>query len=371
MQGRRFLTTQWLCDVLRVADRFDEALQISIESIVTAQRERQAWALNIFESGRGRQLLEMGLLPDAAAALGGRFTQDAAEEVVSALDAAGVVALGRVAIHTGDRRLARQANEIAHVMVERGPPSVRRHAVWLFALQAQANGDTFAAHQWLCALGQDERRFILPRFPMDVADDVCVVRIALAAGDNELAIHAVDAARNRSNLNPGFHTLGAVSAHTAGLMAQSQDDLARAVTLYAMGPRPLALASALEDLGVAAVESGATEDGGDALDRALALYAEAGATWDAGRVRGRLRSLGVRRRLVSTGRPERGWSALTKSEAAVARLVAEGLTNREVAERLFVSPHTVTGHLRHIFTKMGVKSRVDLARIAADGGILP
>lgn len=137
-----------------------------------------------------------------------------------------------------------------------------------------------------------------------------------------------------------------------------------------MGPRPLALASALEDLGVVAVESGATEDGVDALDRALALYAEAGATWDAGRARGRLRLLGVRRRLVSTGRPERGWSALTDSEAAVARLVAEGLTNREVAERLFVSPHTVTGHLRHIFTKMGVKSRVDLARIAADRGPL-
>ena len=65
MQGRRFLTTQWRCDVLTMADRFDEALQISLQSIATAQRERQDWALNIFEAGRGRQLLEMGLLPDA------------------------------------------------------------------------------------------------------------------------------------------------------------------------------------------------------------------------------------------------------------------------------------------------------------------
>jgi DNA-binding CsgD family transcriptional regulator len=371
MQGRRFLTTQWLCEVLRLSDRFDDALQLSQERIATAQRERQAWALNIFETGRGRQLLEMGLLPDAAAALAERFTQDVAEDVVTALDAAGVVALGRVAIHIGDRRLARQASEIGHLMFDRGPPSVQRHAVWLFALQALANGHPLDAHHWLCALGQHERQLTLPRFPMDVADDVCLVRIALAVGDNELAMHAVDAARKRSHLNPGLHTLEAVFAHTAGLMAQNQEDLARAVTLYAMGPRPLALASALEDLGVVAVESGATEDGVDALDRALALYAEAGATWDAGRARGRLRSLGVRRRLVSTGRPERGWSALTDSEAAVARLVAEGLTNREVAERLFVSPHTVTGHLRHIFTKMGVKSRVDLARIAADLGPLP
>ena len=61
---------------------------------------------------------------------------------------------------------------------------------------------------------------------------------------------------------------------------------------------------------------------------------------------------------------------MTESEAAVARLVAEGLTNREVAERLFVSPHTVNGHLRQIFMKLGVKSRVDLARIAADRGVV-
>ena len=47
------------------------------------------------------------------------------------------------------------------------------------------------------------------------------------------------------------------------------------------------------------------------------------------------------------------------------RLVADGLTNREVAERLYVSPHTVNGHLRHAFEKLGITSRVALTRIAA------
>ena len=47
------------------------------------------------------------------------------------------------------------------------------------------------------------------------------------------------------------------------------------------------------------------------------------------------------------------------------RLVADGLTNREVAERLYVSPHTVNGHLRHAFGKLGINSRVALTRIAA------
>jgi DNA-binding CsgD family transcriptional regulator len=70
---------------------------------------------------------------------------------------------------------------------------------------------------------------------------------------------------------------------------------------------------------------------------------------------------------VVAGEPEtNGWAALTTSELAVARLVAEGLTNREVAERLFVSPHTVNSHLRHVFSKLGITSRVELARVARD-----
>ena len=110
-QARRQLATQWLCDALTVADRLDESMEISLGSIAAAQTGRQAWALNIFETGRGRQLLQMGRVPDAAAALGGLFTPDMAHQVVSVLDAAGVVALGRVAIHAGDRNLARQAAE--------------------------------------------------------------------------------------------------------------------------------------------------------------------------------------------------------------------------------------------------------------------
>ena len=102
------------------------------------------------------------------------------------------------------------------------------------------------------------------------------------------------------------------------------------------------------------------------LDGALLLYAEAGAGWDASRVRSRLRDHGVRRRLVARERPAAGWEAITDSEMAVARLVAEGLTNREVAERLFVSPHTVSSRLRSVFVKLGrqlpARARTDRGR---------
>ena len=64
---------------------------------------------------------------------------------------------------------------------------------------------------------------------------------------------------------------------------------------------------------------------------------------------------------VSLGCPK----ALTDSELQVVRRVAHGLTNREVAEQLFLSTHTVNAHLRHAFTKLGIGSRMELARLAA------
>jgi transcriptional regulator of acetoin/glycerol metabolism/DNA-binding CsgD family transcriptional regulator len=58
-----------------------------------------------------------------------------------------------------------------------------------------------------------------------------------------------------------------------------------------------------------------------------------------------------------------GWSSLTDTECAVAAQVAEGLTNREAAARLYLSPHTIDFHLRQLFRKLGVRSRVDLTRV--------
>jgi DNA-binding CsgD family transcriptional regulator len=361
---RGHLAYQWRCDILTMVDRLDESLQMSTEAVASAQRDRQGWALSIFETGRGRQLLQMGRLADAAAALEEQVTLEFASQIVSVLDAAGVVALGRVALHTGDPSLGRQAGEIAQVMLGQSAPSVRRHAAWLLALQAMADDDAAGAHRWLCALGLDERLSIVPLFPMDVGDEARLLRIALAVQDDELASHAVQSAEQRSKLNPDVRSIAAAAAHARGLFDHNHEALGEAVELYESGSRPLALAAALDDLGAATVDYGSAEEAVDIFGRALELYAQAGATWDAGRVRGRLRALGVRRRLVAAQRPGRGWAAMTDSELAVARLVAQGLTNREVAERLFVSPHTVSGHLRHVFAKLDVNSRVELTRLA-------
>ena len=56
------------------------------------------------------------------------------------------------------------------------------------------------------------------------------------------------------------------------------------------------------------------------------------------------------------GRPSSGWASLTPAELDVVRLVAEGLTNPQVGERLFISRRTVQTHLAHIFAKLGIST---------------
>ena len=67
-------------------------------------------------------------------------------------------------------------------------------------------------------------------------------------------------------------------------------------------------------------------------------------------------------------RPASGWASLTPTERDVVRLVSEGLANNDIATRLFVSPRTVQTHLTHVYTKLGLTSRVQLAQEAARHG---
>jgi DNA-binding CsgD family transcriptional regulator len=76
----------------------------------------------------------------------------------------------------------------------------------------------------------------------------------------------------------------------------------------------------------------------------------------------------AQRRRGKRKRPASGWAALTPTERDVVRLVSEGLANNDIATRLFVSPRTVQTHLTHVYTKLGLTSRVQLAQEAARHG---
>jgi DNA-binding CsgD family transcriptional regulator len=84
---------------------------------------------------------------------------------------------------------------------------------------------------------------------------------------------------------------------------------------------------------------------------------------DARRVGRQLRRLGVQRRIVSHPRAKTGWDSLTDSELRVVNLIAQGVTNRDVATQLHLSLYTVKTHVRNAFGKLGISSRAELAQL--------
>jgi DNA-binding CsgD family transcriptional regulator len=263
----------------------------------------------------------------------------------------------------GDEAGALEVTEIAKVMLRSDTPYVRYHAAWYLAILSLSQSDPMGAHVWLTSFGSKERLKMFPLFPHEITDDAERVRIAAAVGDAELADQAVTLAQRRAQQNPSVVSCEAALAHCRGIWNDSGDDLARAASLYNDGKRPLAYASALEDLGRVLTQHGHNDRAVKALERALTVTTEVGATWDTARIRSRLRRLGVRRRPSSVERPKTGPGSLTTTEAVVAHLAAEGNTDRQIAEKLFISPHTAHTHLRHIFGKLGVNSRVHLSRL--------
>ena len=196
-----------------------------------------------------------------------------------------------------------------------------------------------------------------------------LVRTALAAGDSEIASTVAATADALDAGNPGHPAVATASAHSRGLLDRDTARLGHAVTSH---QDPWARGSAAEDLASLHADRSARAQAVRYLRLALEEYRGAGAAGDLARIRNRLRKLGVRHRHweTSADRPEVGWDSLTGTERAVASLVAQGLTNRQVGGRMYISEHTVAFHLRQAFRKLSIGSRVELARIVvAQAGV--
>jgi DNA-binding NarL/FixJ family response regulator len=163
----------------------------------------------------------------------------------------------------------------------------------------------------------------------------------------------------------GVAAVGAWEVVAAG---NDRERLAAAVRHLESADRPLLLALAQERYGRAELADGDRSTGVAVLEQALDRLTELGATAHAGRIQAVLQAAGVRRRRWSAvpARAEAGWEALTPMERRVALLVAEGHTNRSAAEQLVVSASTVGTHLRAVFSKLNVNSRVQLTRLVLE-----
>jgi DNA-binding CsgD family transcriptional regulator/tetratricopeptide (TPR) repeat protein len=162
-----------------------------------------------------------------------------------------------------------------------------------------------------------------------------------------------------------------------GLVLGDAAALQRGLSLLGRSPRVLDRADALVDLAVLSAAQGNRAAARDAAQEALGHYrafgAERSAAWAVETVTrlGIACESGTDAAAQQRTRCATGWDSLTPTERTVAGLVAEGLSNREIAQRLYISHRTVETHVSHALPKLGVRSRVGLAKAALTAGVGP
>jgi ATP/maltotriose-dependent transcriptional regulator MalT len=199
------------------------------------------------------------------------------------------------------------------------------------------------------------------------AEDLVADAVRLAVKASELAT-ARDLAKQAAEFAEGAQTpyRQANARYCSGLVEHDAQKLLDAAQRYFDASRPLLMAKALE---AAAEEFVAVDDKSaarEAMGRAVEAYTGLGAQADVNRVQAAFREHGIRRGPHSKHRKATsGWDSLTDAELKIAAMVAAGLSNPDIAQRLVTSPRTVGTHVSHILKKLGVASRAEIAREAA------
>jgi DNA-binding CsgD family transcriptional regulator len=191
-----------------------------------------------------------------------------------------------------------------------------------------------------------------------------LVRLALTLGHRDVAAEVASVVGAGVALAPEVPTVRSLALRCQGLVDGDAEPVIEAVGLARRAPLLVEHVGACEDAARLLAQGERRDEAAALLAEALDRYEQAGADAWAGRVRAQLRALGVRPAPRGPRhRPAGGWQSLTATERAVSLLVAEGLTNGAVARRLYISPHTVNTHLRHVFAKLDISSRVALAAV--------
>ncbi|WP_067903527.1 helix-turn-helix transcriptional regulator [Nocardia vaccinii] len=251
----------------------------------------------------------------------------------------------RVLVHNGDE-LAFRHDLVRRVLAEGVSPSIRatlRRHVEVAGLHLKRIAEPAAD------AGATAGRPIPPSAAVDRVAELIEGTVAAAAAESLV----------ESLSTPGDPTTVLLFR---GLADGDVDRVAEAVAEFARSERPRFAALAGENLAEMLVRNGRTAEACAALEAAVRRYEALGTVPESARVRARLRELGVRRGARGPRRrPKTGWDALTATEDKVAVQVAQGCSNAEIAEKMFLSRRTVQTHVSNILSKLGLRSRVQVA----------
>ncbi|MBW8793239.1 MAG: AAA family ATPase [Streptomyces sp.] len=356
----------WLATVLTSTDRLADTERVLREGQHEAEALGLGWSLPHWHARRACALLEQGALDDAAVEAEASLAV-AGELEITQPDPQARAVLALVEIRRGD--LARAGEHLREAEAVPGT-NARRYALWVSlarACLADAEGRDQAAAAALAGTVEDSEPTRLLTLPP--SHWPAIARIALRGGAPSVAQAVSGALSTLTARDDGQLISAAVRAHVDGLLHGDPRALTSAVAGYRSTGRRLALAAACEDLGELMAASADTAQAIRCLEEAGRLASASGAVGDHERLVRRLRQLGVRAGAPRLGKDiSPGWGSLTGSERKLIPLVVEGLTNRAIADRLHVSVHTVNTHMRHIFTKLGINTRVELTRLAVERG---
>jgi DNA-binding CsgD family transcriptional regulator len=345
--------------ILYALDRIDEAFEAFQVVDSEARRDGSSFVLSMNDAVRGAVLFSVGRLDDAAAAADS--ARQLAEDFQLGRNLAECIRVsGEVALARGDLAVASACADQVDPLLKEGSAAIT--AAWLPAVLADAQGEPQRALNILApaldGLSQGYYWLVLPeseRLP-------ALVSICLRAGRSDLAAMVAAQAATLARLNPTVALMRGAALQCRGLLDADEQALTGAVSSLRRSSRPLALAAALEALGRLHLQLGDVSSATDMLSEAYEVSERCGALRACARLRRTLRDLGVVKRARAAARPTSGWESLSDAELTVVRFVTAGLASREVAQQLFLSVNTVNTHLRHVFTKLDLRSRVELTR---------
>ncbi|MET8772594.1 LuxR family transcriptional regulator [Streptomyces sp. NPDC004658] len=360
------VSTSWRASLLHLSGDDRSALNMVDDALEEAERRGRQALLPLWRTARARLLLDSGQLTAAARELAAADEAIACTGLPFTGEPAALYTRARVAFHMGDDAGVEACAAQAGAMLKSEEPQRRRAGAWVDLITAAYRDEALTVRQ-LNAASAYVRRGFSHAAVIDPGDAVLLVRMALACGQREVALRIVEFIGSRVQHNTRLPLFEAAAAHARGLLDRDRAKLTEAVKRYGTA-RPLLRAQAWEDAGVLSTATDAAEARA-CLERALESYEACGADRESRRVRSLLRKLGTKSvtgpgaPTTAPGTPDSGWRGLTPAELGVVHLIARGATNRQAAERLFLSPHTVNTHVRHAFEKLGIRSRVQLARL--------
>jgi ATP/maltotriose-dependent transcriptional regulator MalT len=340
-------------------DRYEEALRTAEQVRKQADNTGSLVRLAQAQSALAELLFEVGRWDDAQAEIE-TLSDDFKDPGVTCCDR-GIAAV--IAFHRGDPATARQHLSLAASSADKIGNRVVASLTLARSLDRELDDDPGEALAVLTAgvSGHAEE--------LEEMEDLlpAAARLAATTGTTGAAADIAEQAATLARRSQVPHRLAA-AAYCRGLVDDDPLLLQHAAERYGDAGRPFLRAKALEAAAVKLADRGDRRAARTAFTHADDVYDELGAHWDLAHLRAQLRQYNIRRGPRAKHRQARvGWNSLTPTESRIAGMVADGMSNPQIAEQLVLSPRTVGTHVSHILAKLGVRSRIDIARQAAAG----